>query len=210
MTQNDNQPEQEPQPDSAAAAVPASPRQDSVDTKPPPRAFAQGTGVLFQVIGFIMFLTSCCVCSSIGSWEIPSRGATIENLVKNEEGVITLSKMFDHPGATGIMLTAMFATVGGLTLTVFGLGLQSDKPKAAWGALITTVGLSLVLGLAAVCLWIDEVGFSAKLMNHLLLLTTLFMAGFSIAALKDVRKTPPPPGMDILPADFEIPKSSHH
>lgn len=177
---------------------------------PPPRAFAQGTGVLFQVVGFAMFVSTCCVCSAAGRWEAPSRGATIEKLKQDEPLVITLRRMFDEPGAAGLMLTVSFATVGGLAMMVFGLGLQSDKPNAAYAAVATCALLTMMLLGAAACLWIGESGWVSRLWNHALAAVTMTLLGFAIAALRQIRRDPPPPGMDILPDDFEIPRGFGH
>lgn len=194
--------EHPPLPPSAPAPAPKT---------PPPRAFAQGTGVMLQVVGMILFLSTCCVCSSSDSWEPPlSTNEMQEKLNEQKDIVITVRGMFRDPATTGLSMMVVFSTVGGLALAVFGLGLQTDKPRAGWAALITAIIWLLVLIVAGVCLWIGGASWFAKLWNLFLLVLAVLAVVFTAAALRQVRANPPPPGMDILPKDFEIPRSYRH
>lgn len=162
------------------------------------------------MVGMMLFLSTCCVCSSSGVWDPPmSKDQAQASIDEKKEIVITLSQTFRDPATAGLSLMVMFSTVAGLALAVFGLGLQSDKPRAAWAALTTALLWLLILIAAAICLWVGEAGIVAKIWNLALLLIAVILLGFTIAALRQVRQFPPPPGMDILPKDFEIPKFRH-
>jgi hypothetical protein len=183
---------------------------DAPIPSPPPRAFAQGTGVFLQIVGMTLFLTTCCVCSSSGLWDPPmSKDETQEKLDQKQDPVITARRLFADPATAGLSLMVVFSTIGGLALAVFGLGLQSDKPRAAWAAVATAaVWLAILIG-AGACLWIGGATVVAKVWNALLLLVATIMLGFTVAALRQVRQHPPPPGLEILPPDFEIPRFRH-
>jgi protein-S-isoprenylcysteine O-methyltransferase Ste14 len=172
----------------------------------PPRAFAQGVGVLLQTVGMLMFLSSCCICSLGGVYDpVQTRGQVIFGV---DEAAATAApvwrRVLDDPGAGGLMLTVMFSTVGGLALAVFGLGMQSDKPRAATAALTTSATLVAILVLGGVGLWIGDSAWTARLWHLLLLLLAATLLGFCIAAWRQVRRNPPtqqwhpaPPGLDL-------------
>lgn len=166
---------------------------------------------MLQAVGVVMFLTTCCVCSTSTLWEgdIPSRGQ-LKQMEEHDSVVITAERMFADPARAGASLMVVFSTVGGLAMAALGLGLQSDKPKAACGAVIATGLLTLILLGAGVCLWIGGAGFFAKLWNVLITLLVGTLFGFTIAALRQVLANPPPPDLDVLPDDFEIPRGFGH
>lgn len=175
-----------------------------------PRAFAQGTGVLLQMVGMTLFLSSCCICSVSGYWDPPmGRHETQEKLNSKQIEPSSQMKPFADLATTGLTLTVVFTTLGGLALAVFGLGLQSDKPRAGWAATISAALWLLVLLVAGVCLWSGGAGFVPKVWNIALTFVAVILLGFSIVALRQVLAHPPPPGMEILPPDFEIPKFKH-
>ncbi len=177
---------------------------------PPVRAFAQGTGVLLQMVGMTLFLSSCCVCSMSGLWDPPmGRYETQEKLNTKQIEPSTPMRPFADLATTGLTLTVVFTTLGGLAMAVFGLGLQSDKPRAGWAAVLTTTAYLIIMIAAAICLWAGGASLVPKVWNLVLTLIALILLGFSVVALRQVLRHPPPPGMDILPPDFEIPKFKH-
>lgn len=197
-----------PAPPPAALPEPAEPAAPA----PPPRAFAQGTGVLLQIVGMTLFLSTCCVCSSLEAWDPPmSKDEAKEKVEQQNEAdfIITAQRMFQDPATAGLSLMVVCSTVGGLALAVFGLGLQSDKPRAAWAAMITAALWLVILIASGVCLWIGGATLIAKGWNIVMVLLACAVLAFTVAALRQILKHPPPPGLDILPPDFEIPKFRH-
>jgi hypothetical protein len=202
LPQDHDKPPQEP-----------APQQPPAHPAPPVRAFAQGTGVLLQVAGMILFLHSCCICSAAVQWDKPpTRGQTqrqLDELARDDrqqDVLLTIRRSLDEPGKAGRTLTVVLTTVGGLALAVFGLGLQSDKPRAAWGAVIAAMAWLLALLGTGVLLWWGDSSWTMRLWHAALLLTSAVLVGFTIVALRQVRRHPPPPGLDILPPDFELPQ----
>ncbi len=84
-----------------------------------------------------------------------------------------------------------FVPVGGLALAVFGLGLQADKPRAAWGAVIANTSLFVVLLVAGVALWVAEGPAMLRVWHALLTLLTAALFVFTLKALGQVRADPP-------------------
>ncbi len=180
--------------------------------EPSPRAFAQGTGIYLQVVGVLLFLTTCCVCSSAVFWDPVDTAGEMEQkvTVEKQQPIPTLQTMFKDPATAGFSIMIAFSTVGGLAMAVFGLGLQADKPKAAAGAMVSVVVWALVLIGAGVGLWIGDGSIGARLWHLLMMAIALLSLGFTAAAFKQVRKHPPPTEMEVLPADWEPPKRGHH
>jgi hypothetical protein len=175
------------------------------DAPPPPRAFAQGTGVLLQAVGMMLFMTTCCVCSTSFLWDpIQSPSQAIE------QSTAAPGDMFRDPGRTGHMLTLMVATVGGLALAGFGLGLQSDHRRAATGALISCAAMLVVLSAAGFGLWMGETTWAVRIWHAVLSLVTVITSGFVITAWRQVRRQPPPDDVDIVPPGTKIPYSFYH
>lgn len=190
----------EPAPDMNAPAGPDGSR------AAPPRAFAQGVGVLLQTVGMLLFLLNCCICSLGGVFmPVQTRGQVLQQVTDSAAHSDPAWRiLIDRPGDGGIMLTVMFSTVGGLALAVFGLGMQSDKPRAPAAATVTAAVLLLLLAAGGIGLWIDAVAWPVRLWHLLLLLTVAVLLGFCVPAWKQVRANPPttqwqdvPPGLDL-------------
>jgi hypothetical protein len=104
------------------------------------------------------------------------------------------------------MLMIMFTTVGGLAMATFGLGLQSEKPKAAIGAVVSIALLLVVQVAAGMGLWVGESLVTARAWHAVLTLILLCLLGLAWAAMKQVRANPPPPNLHVLPRGFDIEK----
>ena len=173
----------------------------------PPRAFAQGTGVLLQTIGMVMFLSTCCVCSLAGLWDpMLSRPQIIEQLRQNQPIGVTLADLLDQPAQAGAMLMVMLMTVGGLAMAGFGLGLQSDRPRSAGAAMATNLLLLAVLALAGTGIWVGDSSWLMRVWHGLFVVMVLTATGFTWVALREVRASPPPPPPPAPP----LPPSSGH
>ncbi|MEX2213668.1 MAG: hypothetical protein WD768_06050 [Phycisphaeraceae bacterium] len=184
---------------------------DAAPSVPPVRAFAQGTGVLLQVVGIMLFLVTSCMCVFAGVWDPPlSKDAAAETLEKEADPQSALLAIAAEPGRLGKFLTVVISSVAGLSLAVFGLGLQSDKPRAALGAVITAFLWLATLLTGGVMLWTGAGTIAMRIWNFLLVAAAAIVLAFTIAALRQVLRHPPPKGLEILPPDFEIPKSYKH
>lgn len=171
---------------------------------PPPRAFAQGVGVVLQGAGMMMFFTTCCICSSSFLWDpilTPSEALELAN---------TPQSLMQNPARTGVMLTVVTMTMGGLSLATFGLGLQADRREAALSALITNIAMTLLFLAAGAALWSGDSSWHARIGHGLVTLITLALLGFTMAAWRQVRADPPPKNVDIIPPGAKIPYNFYH
>ncbi len=177
----------------------------------PPRAFAQGTGILLQTAGVLLFLSATCACPMTGVADpVWSRGEVIGRIENSEPLGMSVEGLLDQPARAGVMLTVMSCVVGGLAVAVSGLGLQADRPGGARFAVVSTTGLLVVLLLAGVGLWVGEAGIGARAGHAGIVLLVAILMGFSWVARAEVRRTPPPPGVDELPGDYKVPYSHYH
>jgi hypothetical protein len=107
-------------------------------------------------------------------------------------------------------LTVAFSTLGGLALAGFGLGLQADRKRSALGAVVTTIAIEAVLLGAGVALWVGGAPLAAKLLNLFVMLIYAILLAFCIAAYRQVRATPPPENIEVVPPGTKIPYSFYH
>ncbi len=184
---------------------------DTVDDDRRRRPFARGTGIVLQVVGFTLFLSSCCVCSSAWLFEDTMSPTALAELLEREPERVTGEGADASAKARqlGVVLLVMFTTIGGLALASFGLGLQSDTPRAAYGAVATSVVMTLVLITACVFLAIGGASVAGLIVNGLLVLLTAALSVMSAFALAEVRRDPPPRDANVLPPDWEPPPRRH-
>lgn len=184
-------------------AVPPPTRSDV----PPPRAFTQGVGTVFQVVGVLLFLTmtfSCC-----GSGLLSREWATQPHFAS--EG-LRLSSGEPPVYSVGRAITiCMFCGVFfGIACAAIGLGLQAEHRGAPAGAVLVA-GAALLFFLAHA--WFAVVYIHAALITVMLAVAAVtfgVLFGLAVAAFREMRRTPPPRGHEILPADYKIPYSHYH
>src|SRR5688572_28321164 len=135
-----------PQPDAPSA------------TAPPPRAFTQGVGTVFQVVGSTMFLVLATVCC--GSSLLSKTTAERHDLTRIGWGQRTGGEIaYSAQRATSV---ALFVGVGlSVAVASVGLGLQATHRSAAVGGVVVTA-----IGLA---FWIVHVIFAAQVMASIIL-----------------------------------------
>jgi lysylphosphatidylglycerol synthetase-like protein (DUF2156 family) len=166
---------------------------------PPPRAFTQGVGTVFQWIGVSLFLASFFVCC--GSALVSRDRATQTNLTN-------IGWPF-YSAQQAITISLVSAVFFGMALAGLGLGLQAQDRRAPW----MSVGLTLFAGL----FWLFHVVFFTTVSEWGMMLICLVMmalfillAVFAVAARREMLRTPPPADLEILPADYEVPYSHLH
>ena len=192
----------------AMAEYPPMPERRPSADDPPPRAFSQGVGLLLQTAGMLLFLSSCCVCGLSGLWDQPLTGDS--TAAGSVSAVVTFSSLIQQPAAGGAMLTVVTATLAGLAMVGFGLGLQAERHYAAAGATTTTLLATLLLLAGGVGLWIGGASWSIRLWNHFLLALFGILSAFTIVAWREARDQPPPENVDVVPPDHKIPYSWYH
>jgi lysylphosphatidylglycerol synthetase-like protein (DUF2156 family) len=153
-------------------------------TEPSLRAFASGTGLVFQYTGFAYLGIAGFYWFASGRLDPPS-AVPVE----------TLADYFAPANVTFAITTAnvLAGVVGGLAVFALGLGLQAEKRQAAIGGIIVSLILELITTTSAVLFitaadaWGRAVVVAIiSLMNIVLLM----LAGRSLVILN---AHPPPP-----------------
>jgi hypothetical protein len=174
---------------------------------PPPRAFTQGVGTVFQVVGVLVFLTmmfSCCGSGLLSrEWATqPHFSSDGLRLAPNQPPVYSVGR--------AITICVFCGVFFGLACAAVGLGLQAEHRRAPMGAVVITALASLfflVHGWFAIA-YIHSVFIIALL--GVATIAFLILFGLSVGAVREMSRNPPPVGHEILPADYKIPYSHYH
>ena len=167
---------------------------------PPPRAFAQGAGLVFQIVGGTIFLLSMFACcgSSLLNKEFATRSE--------------LSAIVWHGySAQRALSISLFAVIFfGLASAAAGLGMQADYRGAPIIAMVVA-GLATAFGLFHT-FFAAAVARSLLFSTIALALTAIFavLFGLAVSAAWDVKENPPPAGHDVIPPGTKIPYSHYH
>jgi hypothetical protein len=171
--------------------------------QPPPRAFGQGVGTVYQAVGIVLFLGSIFVCC----------GSSLMSKATATKTFLTQIGWFIDRAWYGaqfaVTITLAFSLLIGMALATIGLGLQAQNRKAPILAVVTTAIATLfwtyhVFYFVAVHLLLMSV-ISAVM---LLLCAAMFL--LAIGAWSEMRRNPTPAGFEILPADYKVPYSHMH
>ena len=168
--------------------------------QPPPRAFTQGLGLVFQVVGMLLFVASMFICC--GSSLLSKDWATHSELTKIGWHNYSAQRALTICVAAGVFF--------GVALAACGLGMQAESRRAPRLAVVIT-GAGLIF-------WVVHTIFAAAAAHSLLFtlaagaLSVVFalLHAMSHAADREMRRNPPPAGHEVLPADYKIPYSHYH
>lgn len=168
-----------------------------------PRAFTQGVGTVFQVVGVVLFLASFFVCC--GS-SLLSRDTATQTDLTTVGWNLAGSKYSGQQAVTICLLLAVFCGMG---LASLGLGLQAQHRRAPY--------LAAALCGGAAIFWTAHAVLFGKVGFYWLCLPTAALAVLSVlllvlacVSLREMRRNPPAAGFELLPADYKVPYSHLH
>jgi hypothetical protein len=174
--------------------------------QPPPRAFTQGVGTIYQFVGvitFLVFFFTCCFSSLVSK----------DKSMRNDLQKIGWHVASDQPARPvysaqeAVAISLPLGVVLGLALAGIGLGLQAQKRRAPFAAVLVT-GAGLVF-------WGVQTVFFIQILRSIFLsaiagiLTIMCgtLLGLGVAALREMRRNPPPADLDVLGPDYHMPYS---
>ena len=109
---------------------------DNPENAPPARNFCHATGLVYQSVGAVLALATCC-------WW-PLTGWTESRLHSSDPQRTIPEIMCDAaPEQIWSMVAVSMSFVSGLALAVVGLGLQHDRRGAGWAAMVLTAVVGL-------------------------------------------------------------------
>jgi len=185
------------------------PKQPTTSPEPPPRAFTQGVGTVFQFAGGILFIAmslACCGSGLLGkdTWKR-------EDLLK--VGWHLPGDAKDQPSYSALRASSV-SLIGGIGLALavagIGLGLQATRRSAAVVAVVVTA--------IGVIFWAVHGLFFVQIMRGwmlgaiafcMVMIYAVFFA-LAIAAWREMKRHPPPVGHEVLPEGYKVPYSWYH
>ncbi len=152
--------------------------------KPSPRAFATATGTVFQTVGTVFMLGSCCF------WSFSDRVVP-----RVEGGLDRWTDLFtiEHAPIAAIGVGALTTLLGGIAFIASGVGLTGEKRRSGTLATFVSLGMACVYwtlcGVLALAVGLLAAAAVAAVFGAVC--TVLFLlAGHSASVLKSF---PPPP-----------------
>ena len=177
--------------------------------EPPPRAFTQGVGTVFQVGGVTLFLLMMGICclSSLLSKEVANRVDRTE-IGWHLPGDLPAVPSYSY--ARAMTLSVSFGVFLGMAMAGVGLGLQAQRGAAPLFGIVVT-GFGTVF-------WSIQTAFAIRPLGSpiLAILALMFVVFFgvmlslAIGAWREMRHSPPPIGFENLAADYKVPYSHMH
>jgi hypothetical protein len=182
---------------------------------PPPRAFTQGAGTVFQATGVVLFLAFLFVCCGSGllskdvaerkDWAAIGWGQYVDRA--SPGGPVT---RVVYPASRALAVAVAVGVFLGLAAAGFGLGMQAQRRSAPAGA-------ATVAAVGAV-FWVVHSAFFVQNLHSVALGVLAFvlagvyggLCAMAIGAWREMRRDPPPADADVLPADYKVPYSHYH
>jgi lysylphosphatidylglycerol synthetase-like protein (DUF2156 family) len=159
---------------------------------------------VYQAVGIALFLASFSVCC--GSSLLSRDTATQTDLTTIGWNFSATTRYSAQQAVTISLLLSVFF---GMALAGLGLGLQAQNRRAPL--------LAAILAGAGVIFWLTHGTLFIKLSlgwiaAGALMLGLVFILLFVLAcaSLSEIRRNPPAPGFELLPADYKIPYSHLH
>lgn len=161
-----------------------------------PRAFAQATGLILQLVGIVLTLGTCCWWSFTGLTQKKlspdSQPASLGDIVSAADALQIWS-----------MAAVCVSFAGGLALAAIGLGLQAEKRRsgtiASWTA---GAGAAFWFAYFAYALT-HSAGIGRMVWIVLMLLAWGLCAVLSVISADELKRNPPPPDLGKAPADLK-------
>ena len=177
--------------------------------EPPPRAFTQGVGTVFQFGGGILFIALSLACC--GSGLLGKETWKREDLMK--VGWHLPGDAVDQPTYSALRATSI-SLIGGIGLALavagLGLGLQATRRSAAVGAVVVTlIGVVFWAVHGVFFVQVERAWMLAVIAFGLTLAYAVFFA-LAIGAWREMRRDPPPVGHEVLPGGYKVPYSWYH
>lgn len=168
--------------------------------QPPPRAFTQGVGTVFQFTGVILFLGFFFGCCFSGL--LSKDTATQSSLMTVGWRTYSAQRALSICVVVGVGL--------GLALASIGLGLQAQRRNSPAMAVAACAIATLFWSIHTLLFVYPTKSIFLSLLAGSMTLIYFALLLLAIAAMREMRRNPPPTGLEILPADYKIPYSHLH
>jgi hypothetical protein len=183
--------------------------------QPPPRAFTQGVGTVFQFAGVLLFLGFMFVCcgSSFLSKDVAERkdwaGIGWGEWTDVSDPAHPVARAA-YPANRALAVCVAVGTFLGIAVAGLGLGLQAENRAAPAGAIAVT-GFAVAFWTVHLVFFVQKLHSPVfSVLASALLLVSAVLAVLAVGAWREMRRDPPPRGHEVLPADYKVPYSHFH
>jgi hypothetical protein len=179
-------------PSSDHPAIPSSDDPLPADEGASRRSLVVGAGLLFQAVGTIMALGSCCLWSLSGQW-LPAANQVPESWWQYFNG---------ETQSTALIAMDMIITVlGGLAILGAGIGLYGERRRSGLLATWLTVILAVWYAASAVALFLMNTWAAGLIAAGLAALMALLLP-LAVHSAAVLRRFPPPADQNVVTPEF--------
>ena len=154
-------------------------------SSPHPRAFCQATGLIYQIVGFILAFSTCCWWSFTGLYQDEVRAPK-----GNESAMVELSRDM-KPEQKWALAAICVSLIGGLGLTAVGIGLQHDRIARGIWVMGPTGAATLFYAAYTAAAWWQFPGRGRILVGGTLTFVWLIMFLMGGTSAEQLRRSPP-------------------
>ncbi|HPF40455.1 MAG TPA: hypothetical protein P5081_08130 [Phycisphaerae bacterium] len=158
---------------------------DVSSSEPIKRPFTRATGFIFQSVGFILTMSTCCVWPASHWWQSYQPDTDIRAMERPLESA--------RPEQVWAMTSVAGAFLGGMLLLVIGLGLQHDRMRTGRAAMaVTGVAAAYFLVYLGMCVWRFPEPFRIVIAAAMGLIWVVMFTLAGVSA-DELRRNPPTP-----------------
>ncbi len=154
--------------------------------EPNPRAFAIGTGVVFQTVGVCLALAACILWALSQKWIAPT-DAPAANWWE-----FFSTRFVPAVWTIGILTSFVY----GLALAATGIGLQGERPGSARLAVGVNAAAAAAFAAMAILLVVREGRFTLLVLPVFMALIGVGLLVLSTGCVSTFRQFPPPPDLN--------------
>ncbi|MCB9858347.1 MAG: hypothetical protein H6818_21905 [Phycisphaerales bacterium] len=162
---------------------------DDAPIEPIKRPFTRATGFVYQSVGFMLTISTCCVWPAAYWWQ----GALSTESTWVVQGVVFSGETPIATAELWGMLGIVASFCGGMLLLVIGLGLQHDRMRTGRAALaVTGLVAAFFLAYLGMCIWSFPAAMRIVIVATMAVIWIVLFLLAGVSA-DELRKHPPTP-----------------
>ncbi len=154
-----------------------------------PWAFAIGTGFVFQSVGVVLLLGSCCFWSISGHLVEPAAQPT-QQWTDHFHG--------DHLPIALLTVAVVTTVVFGAGLIGVGIGLQGERAGSGTAAVLLTATISVIYWVCCAALWFQAGAIQSVVVSGVFAVVASVFLFLSLVSRSVLRRFPPPPDQNVV------------
>lgn len=168
--------------------------------EPSPRAFATGTGAVFQSLGLVLLFGACCFWSLSG---------TLVERASEPAANWTTYLAGDRMPAAALTIGVATTLIGGIGLVGIGIGLHGERPDSGKAATVLTAVMAVIYWTLTLLLLTKGDRWLQALPSAAFGVLSTFLLMLSLQSAKVLRRFPPPADRNVVTDEFLNSRRSH-